>query len=168
MRTRWPLMVLLFVIPGSALTYCSPDLISSAPAPAEPVVQLAVPTSAAAAAVPQDGWPLPYNGKKFATVSVDVPQATLVDEPATDTHASASAPAASSPAPSQCRKYLRTLHLPKDAPKAKAVGLLEQASNIDKSDNARSAKVDPNKALAILNQRILKADDCLKRAGPGS
>jgi hypothetical protein len=137
----------------------APDLVSSAePSAEEAAVQLPAPS--AIAAEPQDAWKaLPaagvrYDAKKVATISFAVPQ-PIVDELAPEAPPVAQPPAAQT---SSCRKHLRTLHLPKAVPKA--TGLL------DKTATDKTAKADPNKAVAILNQRILKADDCLKRLEP--
>lgn len=174
-RTIWPAIV-IFLVVGMVLSWgWSPSVVSSAAPPAERAAAEAAEASAApargAASLPQDDWQArpyagsDYNAKKVATVSLKIPEEpNVAKEPTTDTPAaSETALAVSSQALSDCRKkYLRTLHLPKAAPKAKSVGLLDQSSN----DKAAKA-ADPNKAVAILNQRILMADDCLKRAGRG-
>lgn len=151
-KTKWPLMVLLLVLPGAALTYWSPDLISSAAPSVEQAA--AVEVGAVPPAPPHVAAGLPQYRYGW---NLGAPQPTAVEEPATQAQPVAAPPIAQPQSPSSCRKYLRTqwLPAPKAAPKG---GLLDQPT---KTTSAAEAKT-----IAILNQRIRNADECLKRAAP--
>lgn len=165
-RTKWPLMVLIFVGTGICLTWFSPDLVSSAaPPPDQQQAGAEAPATTwpAPAAEPKDGWrKLSYAGQDYdagrvAVVTLQPTAPVAADETAAETK-TATQPAPATQPSAHCRKYLRTAHAPapKAAPKG---GLLDRPG--------KAVPVDETKTVAVLNQRIRNADECLKRAAPG-